>query len=138
MPTQPNINDTRPQDTNGRPDTTTIPVINRKEAVDRLGGDEEIFKNIVALFLDQMPMRCRELNEAFNRSDYESLAILAHTLKSSTATVGAMTLQSMFIMLENASRERNHSAVSQLIVQLGKEFSRYRDAAGSAVGKTVF
>jgi HPt (histidine-containing phosphotransfer) domain-containing protein len=137
MPKQPNSSDTRPQDSNKGPENMT-PVINRKEAVDRLGGDEEIFKDIVALFLDQMPMRCRELNEAYSRNDYESLAIMAHTLKSSTATVGAKTLQLMFIMLENASRERSHSDVSQLIAQIGKEFSRFREAAGPPAGKTGF
>jgi HPt (histidine-containing phosphotransfer) domain-containing protein len=55
--------------------------------------------------------------------------MLAHTLKSSAATVGAMTLQSVFITLEKASREKNADTVAQLIIQIKKEFARYRDAA---------
>jgi PAS domain S-box-containing protein len=132
---RPQKNASAPLPDKNRASENFPPVLNKKEAVDRLGGDEEIFKDVVALFLDQMPERCRELNEAFKRGDYESLATQAHTLKSSTATVGAMTLQSMFIVLENASKERNPATVGPLIAQLEKELSRYRDAASFPAGK---
>ena len=104
------------------------PVLNKKEALARLGNDEAIFNNIVTLFLDQMPARSLELNDAGERNDYATLATLAHTLKSSAATVGATALQSLFITLENASAGKNAETVSRCIAQIGKEFSRYRAA----------
>jgi HPt (histidine-containing phosphotransfer) domain-containing protein len=104
------------------------PALNKKEALARLGNDEAIFNNIVALFLDQMPVRSRELNDAGERNDYATLAMLAHTLKSSAATVGATALQSLFVTLENASAGKNAETVSRCIAQIGKEFSRYRAA----------
>jgi len=114
-----------------------LPVLNIKEAVGRLGGDKGIFNEVAKMFLDQMPACLLKLNEARTQGDYEALVMLAHTLKSSAATVGAMTLQSVFITLENASREKNAETVAQLIVQIEKEFARYRDAAahGIAGGK---
>jgi CheY-like chemotaxis protein len=109
------------------------PVLNIKEAVGRLGGDEGIFKEVAKMFLDQMPAYLLKLNDARTQGDYEALVMLAHTLKSSAATVGAMTLQSVFITLENASREKNADTVAQLIVQTEKEFARYRDAAAQSI-----
>jgi len=103
-------------------------VYNKKEALDLLGGDEAIFKEVVALFLEQMPLRLRELNEARERSDYAALVMLAHTLKSSAATVGAAALRSLFTTLENACGEKNAETLRSLIAQLSNEFSRYREA----------
>ena len=80
-----------------------------------------------------MPAYLLKLNDARTQGDYEALVMLAHTLKSSAATVGAMTLQSVFITLENASREKNADTVAQLIVQTEKEFARYRDAAAQSI-----
>jgi PAS domain S-box-containing protein len=80
------------------------PVIDKDEAVGRLGGDESIFREAVAMYIDQMPAKCQELKKALAEGDFREHVTLGHTLKSSSAIVGATTLQSMFIALENAGR----------------------------------
>jgi signal transduction histidine kinase/CheY-like chemotaxis protein/HPt (histidine-containing phosphotransfer) domain-containing protein len=115
VPAQPDIS--------GRP-----PVLDKAEAVTRLGGDEDIFKEIVRMFLEQMPDRRNELTAAANAPDLAALATIAHTLKSSSATVGAVSLQALFISLEDASKNGNIERARELVLQIKKEFGRYREA----------
>ncbi|MBN2037353.1 MAG: response regulator [Chitinispirillaceae bacterium] len=109
--------------------STAQPVLDKNGAVERFGGDQSIFQEVVAIFLEQMPLRYVELTDALKRGDFPGLAVLAHTLKSTSATVGAMALQSIFIMLEKASRNGNMETASQLITLVEKEFQRYREMA---------
>jgi PAS domain S-box-containing protein len=112
------------------------PVLDKKEAVGRLGGDEEIFRQVMQMFLDQMPSRDEELRRALGSSDYRTLAMLAHTLKSSSATVGALLLQSLFIELEGACKSGNGGLAAQIVAQVvDKEFTRYRKVAGAEMAK---
>jgi len=107
----------------------TPPILNKEEALERLGGDMELFKRAIGLFLDQMPGRCDALRSAFDRRDFGGLADLAHMLKSTAATVGAECLRAMFITLEGASRDGNPVIIEALIVQAEREFSRFRETA---------
>jgi response regulator RpfG family c-di-GMP phosphodiesterase len=105
------------------------PAIDKAEAIHRLGGDKAIFKEAVSMYLDQIPDRCLELKAALSLGDFKRLAALGHTLKSSSALVGAITLQSMFIALENAGKENSPTLSALLIGQIENEFLRYSKAA---------
>ena len=104
-------------------------VINMNEALDRLGGDSDVFKEAVSMFLDQMVARSQELKNAISQNNFSELAMLGHTLKSSSAIVGAKTLQPLFIALENTGKEKNGAVAALLVGQIEKEFLRYREAA---------
>jgi HPt (histidine-containing phosphotransfer) domain-containing protein len=104
------------------------PVFDRKEAVCRLGGDEDIFREAAAMFLAQIPVHRKALAEACGRRDFPAIATLGHTLKSTAATVGAKALQSQFIALEKAGREKCAETMPSIIAVIEREFSRYREA----------
>ncbi|MBN1129590.1 MAG: response regulator, partial [Chitinispirillaceae bacterium] len=112
--------------------TAQPPILDKKDALARLGGDESIFREVVGMFLDQMPARQKELDGALKASDYTTLTTLAHTLKSSSATVGALSLQSLFISLERAGRSGNGGRATQLVLEIREEFDRYRGAVAVA------
>ena len=104
---------------------------NRKDALALLGGDEEILQEVVTMFLGQIPAHREALAGALKRGDFDALRTLAHTLKSTSATVGAAALQPLFIALENALRKTDTGTVPPIIAQIKNEFSRYRDAVFS-------
>jgi HPt (histidine-containing phosphotransfer) domain-containing protein len=117
-------------DTTGefRPPVEQPPVFSKQEALDRLGGDEDIFREAVEMFLGQIPAYRKALAAACERRDFAALATLGHTLKSTAATVGAKALQSLFIALEKAGRGKNTETVPSIIAEIEQAFSRYREA----------
>jgi CheY-like chemotaxis protein len=55
----------------------------------------ELLKKVVLLFLEQMPALLEELLQAAQRGDTKTVSGIAHTLKSSSDTVGAMGLMAL-------------------------------------------
>ena len=64
-----------------------------------------LVSRVVRLYLEQTPKLLDELAQAIRQSDSEAQANIAHTLKSSSMTVGAKTLADTCREIEEASRK---------------------------------
>ena len=64
----------------------------------------DLVKRVVSLYLDQTPKLLDELAQAIRQSDAGAQASIAHTVKSSSMTVGAMGLADTCREIEEASR----------------------------------
>lgn len=58
-------------------------------ALSRVGGDVELLREVVGLFLDDYPHSLEMIREAVARGDQSSLERHAHSLKGSVSTFGA-------------------------------------------------
>jgi len=59
------------------------------EALDRVGGDEDILRTITRIFLDSCPSMLAQVEKAVSSGDAEGLEQFAHRLKGSVANFGA-------------------------------------------------
>jgi two-component system, sensor histidine kinase and response regulator len=64
-------------------------IIDRELALDRLGGDEELWNEISKLFVQECPQMLRQLQTAVAEGDAHALMETAHSLKGSLGTLGA-------------------------------------------------
>ena len=64
-----------------------------------------LVKRVVSLYLEQTPKLLDELKTAIRNSDVEAQAGIAHTVKSSSMTVGAMALAKICREIEEKSRD---------------------------------
>ncbi|MCG2578200.1 Hpt domain-containing protein [Dechloromonas sp. XY25] len=76
-------------------------MLDRAAILQRLGGDEEIYTMMVAMFLDDVDNNCAALSAAFAAGDLKSVQREAHTIKGLLATFSddegagdAMTIES--------------------------------------------
>ncbi len=74
-----------------------------------------------AASLEQMPRRLAE-------ADLKEVERLAHSLKSSSAAIGATTLSAMAEALEQWARDGKVDGLAEQIAALPAEFSRVREA----------
>ncbi len=81
-----------------------IKVLDFQALRDRLGGDDETVGEIISLFLVQAPVLLRELHKVTRAENWESVAILSHTLRGASATLGAATLADLAEEMEHAAR----------------------------------
>jgi HPt (histidine-containing phosphotransfer) domain-containing protein len=58
-------------------------------ALSRVGGDMELLREVVGLFLDDYPQSLEMIRDAVARGDQSSLERHAHSLKGSVSTFGA-------------------------------------------------
>lgn len=101
-------------------------LINKDLAMTYCGGMEELFVEIVTDFRNAGIID--ELKRCFAAKDWDNYRIQAHSLKSSSLTVGAETVSETFKKLEFACKdsdyayvEANHDAACALFDELAKE-----------------
>ena len=75
------------------------------ELRESVGGDNEFVKELVGAYLAESPSHLDALAAAADAGDAAAVVRPAHTLKSSSASLGAMRLAAVAKRLEFAARE---------------------------------
>jgi HPt (histidine-containing phosphotransfer) domain-containing protein len=68
-------------------------------------GTPSLVDRVLAAYLEHSPSQLVEARDALGRGDHDLLRRAAHTLKSSSANVGALRLSGLCRTLETAARE---------------------------------
>ena len=80
--------------------------LDRQFALSRVGGDEELLKEIAAVFLEDYPNSLREIQAALAAGEADQLERAAHSLKGSVANFGARDAVAFALRLEQMGRAR--------------------------------
>ena len=88
--------------------------------------EKDLVNRVVRLYLQQTPKMLEELEAANKQSDSEALVHIAHTLKSSSLTVGAMRLAEVCREVEEHGLDGKIEGV--LIEDLPKYYTAVREA----------
>jgi CheY-like chemotaxis protein len=88
----------------------------RKAGVDTAVGianctGEDFYRTILAEYLNSSPGKTAGLNEALENENYNNYGVIIHSLKSTSATIGAADLSRLAQKLEKASNERDISYI---------------------------
>lgn len=94
------------------------PLLNPKQldqirSLDTTGGNE-LMRRILHAFLDSAEDNMNQLTQAISNGDAENLRRTAHTLKSSSANIGADSLSGIFRQLETFGRSGEMNAARML------------------------
>jgi HPt (histidine-containing phosphotransfer) domain-containing protein len=89
------------------------------------GEDEtDIVAELAGMFLEDARPRLSALEEAILNDDAPTVERLAHTLKGSSANMGARGMAAICARLEDAGQSRDLSQGPGLLERLGEEFAR--------------
>jgi HPt (histidine-containing phosphotransfer) domain-containing protein len=73
-------------------------------ALSRVGGDVELLREVVGLFLEDYPQSLEMIRDAVARGDHSGLERHAHSLKGSVSTFGAQEAFDAALELEKQGR----------------------------------
>ena len=104
-------------------------IFDRDGFLERLMGDEELANEILGEFLKDIPNKLIALQEALDKVDAPALQRQAHSLKGSSANVGALALQKVVSQIEIAGESENLDKVGSLIFELNKQFEMLKKLA---------
>lgn len=91
-------------------------------------GDEEMLEELVELFAKDVPARLEEMRGAFYLGDSAGVERAAHTLKSASGNMGAVTMAALCEELERLGASENLDRVPILLDHLQEEFGQVRAA----------
>ncbi|MBI5768833.1 MAG: Hpt domain-containing protein [Verrucomicrobia bacterium] len=90
------------------------------------GDNDEFLREIIGIFLEDTPQRVAELEQSLRAGDVPKFTRAAHSIKGSSANLGAMALRGVAEKLEHESRKSGLGAVAPLVDALKGEFARAR------------
>lgn len=111
------MNETKPESANGAALDQSI-VSELKDIM------EDSFDTLVQAFLEDAPTRIYAIRDGIQARDIEAVRMAAHTLKSSAANMGAMSLSEQAKKLETLAREGKLSGSVELLKQMAEEYKR--------------
>ncbi len=92
-------------------------------------GGQGLFERVLSLFLSDSPKLMEQVRSSVETGDAEALRLAVHTLKSSSANVGAAGLSDLCRKIEGRTREGNlPSAGDPLLGQIEGEYRSVRQA----------
>lgn len=118
------------------PDTAVID----PQAIENLralnpGDNDEFLRELAGIFLEDTPLRIAELDQSLSAGDAVKFTRAAHSIKGSSANLGATALRAAAEKLEHESRTEGLASVVDLIAQVKSEFARAQDELKSLIAK---
>lgn len=107
--------------------TSSQPAINEgivNELIDVMGGE---FTSLVKVYLEDTPKNLGILLAAAERGDVQAMIAPAHSLKSTSANLGAMALSDLAKLIEHGARSGTLRDALGMARQAGVEFRRASD-----------
>ena len=99
------------------------------------GDNDDFLREIAGIFLEDTPLRIAELGESFEAGDVTKFARAAHSIKGSSANLGAVALRTVAEKLEHEARTSGIRDLGGLVEQLRAEFTRAESALGALIGR---
>ncbi len=98
----------------------------KEAALSRVGGDETILNEILAVFLEDAVHQIDLLRQAAANNDAVAMSHQAHSLKGASGSVGAIAVQKVAFSIETAGRDGDPEQAASLIPKLQEEFDRFK------------
>jgi two-component system, sensor histidine kinase and response regulator len=93
------------------------------EALNRIGGDEELLKEACQIFLEESPKLLEKLRQAVAAEDAEGVVRAAHSLKGESSYLGAGRTSQTARQLEEMGRNNDLSRASEMLAALERELA---------------
>jgi HPt (histidine-containing phosphotransfer) domain-containing protein len=106
-----------------------VPGIINQEALENIrvlqtDDSEDLLTSVIKLFLEGTPEQLSRLRQAVLDKEAAAVWPIAHTLKSSSAMLGADSLSPLFKELEQKGRDGSLEGASELLVRAEEEFQK--------------
>lgn len=112
------------------PPSSSLPVLNRADAIARLGGDQELYETVLASALSDLQENIQNLGTALEAGDASRAKRYAHTIKGLAATLGAEALSDCAKRLETAAGQEQLDLVAQQMDELRQRFQAVQNYQG--------
>jgi signal transduction histidine kinase/DNA-binding response OmpR family regulator/HPt (histidine-containing phosphotransfer) domain-containing protein len=116
--------------------TINMKFIDQLRELDPVGG-MGLARQILQVYLDSTGKLVSQAEQAIAADDAEALRFAAHSLKSSSANVGAETLSGLFKQLEGLAREANLGDASALFDSAQCEYAQVRHEISALLEETA-
>ena len=107
----------------------------KAEALERLGGDEDLFREICVIFLEESPKLLDKLRLGIAAADPDAVMRAAHGLRGELGYMSATVAAGASRALENMGLEKNLAQAAEVFVLLERELANLHLAIAADAGE---
>ncbi len=111
--------------TNNNPPEKEI-IFDKQALLNRLCNDEKLLTELIIVFINTIPKKINELKIACKTKDNTAVKRIAHSIKGTTATIGALKMQDLSLRIEEAEENSDTESARVLTDKLENEFNRLK------------
>ena len=112
------------------PPEKTLPVFDKAELLERLGGREDMLGRFIEMFTRNVAGYMEALVSAAERGDGEQVRIQAHTIKGAAGNISARLIWETAAVIEAHAREGRLDAAIGMIAQLQDDLQAFQHEIG--------
>lgn len=98
--------------------------INEKIAVENIGGQKELFRELLLYCLELEDQRWKEIQDSFDKGDFKEYEIRIHALKGAMLSLGIDEMARISEAQENACKEGNIEKARQMHADFYEAYKR--------------
>ena len=98
---------------------------NKTETIERLGGDEELLRELVEIFVAESPKLLSKLQKAVSSSNSEELMRAAHSIRGELTCLGAVAAANTAQKLEGMGRNRELAGASEALTNFESDLKAF-------------
>ncbi len=94
-----------------------------REALDGLGGNEQLLRRIATVFYDDIPLQFEKLKAAIQKNDQHLARRQAHSIKGASSNMRAARLKEAALQVEKSAEKNDLEEASRLCANLEQELN---------------
>lgn len=99
-----------------------LQVVDKFSALQRLDNDEELYQEVLEVFLEDTPVQLNNLHQALAGNVISEVVRLSHSMKSAAGNIGAARLSVAAFTAEKAGKNNQLDQLPELIKRIQTEF----------------
>ncbi len=107
------------------PESGEKQIFDRDDLYERLGGFDDLVREVIQAFLDDTPGQLITLRQGLGKEDADLVRRQAHSIKGAAGNAGAPALQETAAAIDTLSRGRNLAPVAPLVDRLEHQFALF-------------
>ena len=101
-------------------------IFDREEFLNRVGGNQTLFQELLDMFLKGMPIQLDGLKDALSNGDHHQAKLRAHSIKGMSANMGAHRIRNVALKAERQAGNGEMEALRQLVGELEHELAVFQ------------
>ena len=102
-------------------------IFDKNAFISRVLGDEELAREVIEVFLDDIPNKISALTQVIKSGDISKVRDHAHAIKGAALNVSALALGAVALGIEKAGEASDMDRAVSLIPQVDKQFEIFKN-----------
>ncbi|HDJ24250.1 MAG: hypothetical protein DRH10_10480 [Deltaproteobacteria bacterium] len=96
-------------------------------ALERTGGDKDFLRELLSIYEEEFESKVAGIKNAWQNKDFQTVQEISHSLKGASGNLSLISLEKLFLDLEQASKVKDEKKLSQIIATLDEEYSQVKN-----------